>query len=326
MLHVRNYQPGDEQACLALLRRGHDADFSDARFRWLHEEAPDGPSFRAVCCDGESVVGLYAALPKRVRCDGDVFVGARDIDPVVDPAYRGRGVFGRLLDHALANMADVDFFFNFANEASRPGFLRRGWRVAGLLRDAVCQLGARKTSAAETLLCLATAARARRRPDAEVVRLDPAALLAWPTLRPAAPRGRLWVERSQAYLRWRYARSPLRRYEIYAEVEAGTARRAAVVRPDPETRRLHVLDVLSDDPDDFDLDPIVRALRRDHAGLRAVVFDTTPASARRRFLVNPLRRGAGYPLLIRQAPGGRWPRGAPDLGRFFLTHGDIEHL
>ena len=158
------------------------------------------------------------------------------------------------------------------------------------------------------------------------MRGDPAALPAWSDLLPAAPRGQLWVERSRAYLDWRYARSPLRRYEVYAELAAGRARRAAVVRPDPEASRLYVLDVLSEDPDDFDLDPIVRALRRDHPGLRAIMFDTTPASARGRFVVNPLRRGAGYPLLIRQVPGGRLPRGAPDLGRFFLTHGDIEHL
>ncbi len=326
MLNVRAYTSSDKESCLALLRRGHDPSFSAARFNWLHEECPGGRSLGVVCCDGERVIGFYAAIPKRVIANDRVVTGARDIDPVVDPGYRGRGIFGRLLDYALETFIGIDYFFNFANDASRPGFLSRGWRVAGLLQDAVCQLGCRRLVGPDSLLYLVTAARAPSPRRSDVLRTDPATLLQKHDFHPAPPAGRIWVERSPEYLEWRYVHSPLQRYECWALLDGSHVKRALIVRRDESSRRILVLDVLSADPFDYDLDPLVASLLRYYPGARAVMWNATPAAARHRFVINPLRRGNGYPLLVRDGSRGALRVGWKGLERVFLTHGDVEYL
>ena len=96
MMEIREFRPEDRQGCLDLLRRGHDPDFSAERFDWLHFQNPMAPSNIALCLDDGEVVGFYAAIKKKVIIDGIEYIGARDIDPVVSPAYRGRGIFSSL--------------------------------------------------------------------------------------------------------------------------------------------------------------------------------------------------------------------------------------
>ncbi len=325
-MEVRTYEPSDHDACLELLRRGHDPDFSAERFDWLHEECPHGRSMRLVCSDRGRVVGFYAAIPKRFILGNTTLVGAHDVDPVVDPAYRGRGVFGSLLDFALGSFRGVDFFFNFANDASRPGFLSRGWKVLGLLHDAICQLGCRRWKPLDAVLYLATAARARSLPKGTILRGDLKTILAEHGLPIVPPADRLWVDRSEEYLLWRYARSPLRRYRCYALEIEGRVRLALLVRRESPGGPLLLVDVMGSDPFEYDLGPLIGALRRDHPGARAMMWDTTAPTARRFFLVNPMHRSAGYPLLIRGGTGSARIEERIRFERLFLTYGDMEHF
>jgi GNAT superfamily N-acetyltransferase len=326
MLEVRAYTVADQTACLSLLRRAHDPEFSEDRFTWLHEHCPHGRSLRTVCCDGERVVGFYAAIPKRVVVGNRILIAGRDVDPVVDPQYRRRGVFGQLLDYALHTFNGIDFFFNFANDVSRPGFLSRGWRLSGALLDAVCQLSSRRWLDSESLLFLATGARARSARNAFVVRTDPATLLGKHGLRPVAPEGMMWVQRTPAYLEWRYVRAPLRSYECFALLRGSEAVLALITRLEATSRRLLVLDILTSGSAPYDLGPLLVAMRSAHPGARAVMWNSTPAWARRLFVCNPLHRNRGYPMLVRAGTSGVLPGGPAGLHRAFVTHGDMEYL
>lgn len=141
MISLRKYSLQDKDKCVDLLQRAHDSKFTIERFDWLHHHNPMAPSDIALVLDGENVVGFYGALKKTAIINDREYVIARDIDPVVDPNYRRRGLFGKMLDFALENFTDIDFFYNFANKASAPGFLKRGWQSIGPLRDCVSQTG-----------------------------------------------------------------------------------------------------------------------------------------------------------------------------------------
>ena len=51
-------------------------------------------------------------------------------DTIVHPAYRGRGIFSRLLVYGENRYQDLgcEFVFGFPNENSMPGFLKSGWK------------------------------------------------------------------------------------------------------------------------------------------------------------------------------------------------------
>jgi hypothetical protein len=278
----------------------------------------------AVCLDGMRIVGAYAAIPRLVRAGGRACVGARDVDPVVHPDYRGRGLFKRMLGFALENFTGIDFFFNFANQVSRPGFLRLGWREVGRLKDAVCQLGQTRLTGRQLMLHLLTYRRAPGRPGARVGVCDLGELLARapePTVPPAA----VWVERSAAYLDWRYLRHPLHRYRCYLEPDAGgRPLRLLVTRYEEKRRALILLDIVGFGGADHDLRAFLPVLARDHPGAWTCLFRTAPREARRCFLSNPWRRGAGLPFLVRSFPSRTPPSGIFDLDRFWVMHGDME--
>ncbi len=316
MTDCRAYAPADRDACLDLLRRGHDPRFTSERFAWLHEQGPGGPSHKVVCEAEGRIVGLYAVLRRPAHLDGGPVMAGRDVDPVVDPAWRGKGLFTRMLDWMLANIEGVDIFYNFANRASAPGFCKRGWTVADALVDHVAQLGYRRLASREGLLWAAS--RLARPPAGEwpVRELTPADVADLPP--PLLPPGRRFaVERSSAYLDWRYLQSPLHDYALLARHDGETVVDVLVVRRDPGARRLVLVDLAVHRRDGGGFAAYLPHLERHLGGGWVGVWSTVPAAWRRGFIKSP--RAGGLPLLVRTTPG--LSLGAGDC---FVTHGDVE--
>ena len=327
MLDFRLFRPEDTDRCLALIRAGHDPGFTLERFRWLHREAPLSPSCIAVCEDGNDIVGIYSVIRRTVRLGDRTFVGGRDVDPVVHPSHRGRGVFSRLLEFGLNHFQGIDFCYNFANPAAAHGFRRKGWSDAGPLEDRVCQLGFRSLFSKDFVIWCGSGSRVAKTPRAGTREIDRDELDAFLGERPAdwspiAPPARLWVERSPAYLRWRYLDSPLRRYRYFLHEEDGRPRGLAICRFDADPNRLFVLDVLGlDGP--ADVAPWLPLWRRTFPGAWVGIWSTVPPATRRGFIGNPLNRGAGQPFLVRPF-SGRSPELLSRPGGWFVSHGDVE--
>jgi len=316
------FHPVDRAAeYLALLRDGLDPDFPETRFRWLHAEGPWGPSRLAVCEANGRLVGGYAVTPRRGERDGRELWLGRDLDPVVHPDWRGRGLFGRLLEHAAAEPLPVALHYNFANPASAPGFRRHGWRDAGPIRDAAWQTSVTRPLSMELPLWLAGRLRPRRRsPVRELDRPAVERLLAAPPPPPAAP-GRVRVVRSADYLAWRYLRHPWRTYRWFtAETEPPLT---AVVSHHPERRRLLIVELLGGG-ERPDLGPLLQAWDTLFPRTWIALWSTTPRHLRRHLLVNPLRRGGGT-FLVRPAAGEPPPSTLQPAG-WYLTAGDLEIL
>ncbi len=321
MGQCRAYEPADRAACIELLRRGHDPRFSEERFAWLHELGPGGPSCKVVVEAEGRIVGLYAVLPRPAHLDGRLITAGRDVDPVVDPDWRGKGLFTRMLDWMLASDSGVDVFYNFANPASAPGFRKRGWQEADRLADHVAQLGYRTLLGREGLLWAAS--RLARPPLGELpvreLSIDEVAGLSDPL---PPPGRRFVVQRSAAYLAWRYGQSPLREYHSLARHDGDELVDMLVVRADPDVRRITLVDLSVYRADGGTFAAYLPYLAEQFGGCWVGVWSTVSASWRRGFVRSP--RARGMPLLVRSDSG------RDDLGRAlgpgdcFVSHGDLE--
>ncbi|MFH1844055.1 MAG: GNAT family N-acetyltransferase [bacterium] len=326
MLTFRPYRPEDEQQCVELLQSGHDPAFSVERFRWLHFRNPLAPSVMVLGFADERLVGLYSAIKKRVVLDGRVYIIGRDVDPVVHPSQRGRGVFSQLLTQALAANQDIDFYCNFANRLSAPGFLKHGWSAIGSLADHVFQTGARSPLTTEFLYYLLTGARSWRCSPGDV-REKTASETAMLLPGNAAPvAGRCGVERSAEYLSWRYFTNPLISYRYFLRFAGEALAALLIVREFADSRTALVMELVSFTSDPARIDPFLTVLKCEFPKYRLKTWSTMPAPARRYFRSNFLKRGQGQPFFVRPAPGRELPPAIFELNSWLVTHGDSEFL
>ena len=328
MLDFRLYEPGDFAGCLDLIREGHDADFSEERFRWLHEKGPTGPSKIAVCLRDTKIVGVYSVLPKTVQFAGETYCGGRDVDPVVHPSFRGQGVFSRLLDFGVSHFQGLDFYFNFANPASAAGFRKQGWLDVMPLEDRVCQLGFRSPLSRAGLLW---ACGRIVRPAPGACRTSTLTTEGFQNFLETDTRfagsGKLssrgGVLRTTAYLSWRYLDHPLHKYKYYlAEDDAGKAA-LAVCRYDEAADRLTVVDLAG-----FGIKPRLASWlplwREQFPQASVVVWHPLPRKTLAGFIGNPASRSKGRPFLVRESPSGKTPPGFLEGRNWFITRGDLE--
>jgi GNAT superfamily N-acetyltransferase len=323
---IRPFDIGDEAAVLALLEQtlgGGPAGRRPAEFfRWKHADNPFGPSFMLLAEADGRVVGLRAFMRWRFIVDGRELSAVRAVDTATHPEYQGIGVFSRLTRAALEALAgQVDLVFNTPNDASRPGYLKLGWREVGRvpvalrvrrpvrfgrgLRRPTGQPPARPPVDAEP------AARVLERAD------EVAGVLA--QVRPRE--GRLSTPRDVGYLRWRYGAAPLLDYAGVAEEDAGGLRGLALfrVRPRGALWETTVAEVLVPDGDRRTarrlLARVARAAAVDHLTLRAPAL--TAASAG--FLPTP----GGISFVVKPLRDDLVPDPST-LGAWALSLGDLE--
>ena len=302
---IRPFDIGDEAAVLALLEQtlgGGPAGRRPAEFfRWKHFDNPFGPSFMLLAEADGRVIGLRAFMRWRFIVDGRELSAVRAVDTATHPEYQGMGVFSRLTRAALEALAgQVDLVFNTPNDASRPGYLKLGWREVG--RVPVALRVRRPVRFARGLRRPAGQPPARPPVDA-----DPAARVleradeVAGVLAQVRPReGRLSTPRDVGYLRWRYGAAPLLDYAGVAEEVAGELRGLALfrVRPRGALWETTVAEVLVADGDRRTarrlLARVARAAAVDHLTLRAPALTAAsagflPAPGGISFVVKPLR-------------------------------------
>ncbi len=206
-----------ERAVLDLLRDslagGPTGERTSAFFHWKHRDNPFGPSLALAAFDGDRLVGIRLVMRWAFRLDGKRVTAGRMVDTATHPDYRGRGIFQSLTTAALElARADTDLIFNTPNASSKPGYLKMGWQVVGVVPTSFSPV--RPLQFVRGRACRPRRSRPSRglrhqhaaaahRPRCSSTTADVAALLAArePGLRPA----RLVTDSSLAYLRWRYA-------------------------------------------------------------------------------------------------------------------------
>jgi len=111
------------------------ADKAPEKLKWRFERGPHGPGLFAVArddADGE-IVGMIALVATRLRMGANAQLAYQAIDTVVDPAYRGRGVFVGLGNAAQdSSNHEGCILWGFPNANAAPGwFGKLGWQNFG---------------------------------------------------------------------------------------------------------------------------------------------------------------------------------------------------
>jgi GNAT superfamily N-acetyltransferase len=254
-LTIRPADPGDRAGVMrvavrALGWRGdeRDCDF----FVWKHDHNPFGCSPAWVAVERGQIVGFRTFLRWELSRGGERLRMVRAVDTATDPDHQGKGIFRRLTQSAVEELASAgyDAVFNTPNNQSRPGYLKMGWMELGrpalsarprgplaALRMAQSRTGAEKWS--EPTKAGQSAADALRGVGLESLLLTLPAPAGWST------------PRSAEYLRWRYGFEPLH----YRALEVRDGLAVFRVRRRGPSREVALCEWLAPGPDR-------RALRR----------------------------------------------------------------
>lgn len=80
--------------------------------------------------DGEKIVGINSFIAMDYEYRGEIFHAVQSCDTAVDPDYRGKGIFSRMIVSATEAFKEegVDLLVGYPNQNSFPGFLKMGWQ------------------------------------------------------------------------------------------------------------------------------------------------------------------------------------------------------
>ena len=119
----------DVDEIVRLLRGSLSDSHTPQLFKWKHYENPFGKSYGLLACDQEKIVGVRMFMFWQFRKKEQVIRSIRPVDTIVDPSYRGRGLFNTLTLKGLESCEDqYDLVFNTPNQNSLPGYLKMGWK------------------------------------------------------------------------------------------------------------------------------------------------------------------------------------------------------
>jgi hypothetical protein len=324
----RDFTEKDIDACVKLLQTGHDSGFCRERFEWLHLQNPHAPSRIALALDNDRLVGFYAVIKKTMQINGKAYIGGRDIDPVVHPDFRRKGMFSRLLDYGLKNFTEIDVLFNFANSLSEPGFLKHGWRSLGNLQDYIFQTDIKGRGTKQVIasaLSWGRLAIVSRNPVGNTIEeICPSSFGRYDWLFDATPHAPIQVTREPDYLDWRYLKKPGRPYRFFAEKNQGTITRIYILKFEEADAEITLCDVAQTVEAGSSFAALFHELRGLSQGYKIKIWGSFHRGCRWQFVRNPLNTQPGMNVLVRQMPG----RGLqPDLfhiQNWLFTHGDLE--
>ena len=324
---LRPFADGDEPEVLELLGLTLGGGPAGRRppefFRWKHLDNPFGRSFMLLAEADGRIIGLRAFMRWQFRAAAGQVSAVRAVDTATHPHYQGLGVFSRLTRAALEALAgQVDLVFNTPNDASRPGYLKLGWREVGRVPVLI---RARRP----VRLALGLRRPPGRLPVRPAVAADPAASLLQrgdeiESLLHEVPVDdrQFHTPRDLRYLRWRYGAAPLLGYAGVVAEEAGRLSGLALfrVRPRRSLWEITVAEVLVAGGDRQTTRRLLRKVAAasdvDHLALHAPIGI---AAARAGFLPAP----GGISFVAKPLRGGLVPDPS-SLSSWALSLGDLE--
>jgi GNAT superfamily N-acetyltransferase len=234
--NIRSYQDGDEEQILGLRQRIF-GDLDAVRlmpetWRWQFRHNPAGESICALAQDHDRIVGQYAVIPTRFSVRGKETCFALSCDTMIDPDYRGQGLFtalARKVYQHIESEGRIAAVWGFPNEASLPGFTRHlDWRLLTVFPLRVAPL--RPLTMLRTRLGLKKEAgnmpKGREGDSVAPVCASIPGLQVEPVTRFGKEYDELWLRRRNlapviqirdaAYLNWRYAGVPDFGYRPFA--------------------------------------------------------------------------------------------------------------
>ena len=125
---TRSYREGDEHEILDLWRLVFQRERSLDHWVWKFKNNPYlGVHAALACTDGEGkIVGHYSGIPVKLNFKGDSIQVCQCSDLIIDPDFRGRGMFLKTASysHNELRKSGARMVFAFLSPTSYPGHLR----------------------------------------------------------------------------------------------------------------------------------------------------------------------------------------------------------
>ena len=206
-------------AIQALCTRAWGTAPSLAYLEWKLFDGPFDPIPPAVAMEGEQCIALHAAIATPLVIDDTYVMGAQAVDITIRPTPDADQLAARLANicHAEAARRGVRLLYSLPDKASQPLFLKTlGWTPGEALTRWVRTLGAPRglpdfIGVPVGRLMRWQAMRNRPGRAVQVFPVTEATRFAIPDFTPPPAWGA--VEKSSAWLGWRYAREPGGAYE-----------------------------------------------------------------------------------------------------------------
>ena len=164
-VYVREADLIDDGPVLAdLAGRYLSGNVEEKRFRWLYQENPFGLAQAWIAWDGpEKAVGMAAAFPRKMYCNGSVIAGCVLGDFCVSPEYRSLGP-ALQLQRACLDFAQSENFalaYDFPSTAMVGIYRHLGFHPACTIRPQrqaiegrnICAQSAHIASSSSSLSC-----------------------------------------------------------------------------------------------------------------------------------------------------------------------------
>jgi len=181
-----------------------ETNLNAAYYAWTHRP-PAGPARIVTLRDGTRLVAMNTMFPLALARNDERLVGWQSCQTATHPSARGRGLFMKCL-HALAEqLGPEDIFFGFPNANSTRGFEKLGWGVLAELSTWIRPLPGAPWGLDDL---------------ERVERFEPQHA---PLLARLTPPDAALIERSPAYLNWRYLEHPNLTYEPFVLDRDGEA-------------------------------------------------------------------------------------------------------
>ncbi|MCR4428219.1 MAG: GNAT family N-acetyltransferase [Caldiserica bacterium] len=208
-------------------------------WEWEYRESPFSPPIIAIARAGGKVIGQEALFFVPMKFKGNCFQGAQSVDTMTDPNFRGKGVFGRLARLTLeeGKKRNTPLFYGFPNRNSYSAYVNKlNWidvaRVQRFIKvlDLTSALKARINNPSlrmvlgflgKPFLKAYFWGKGKRDPRFslhQVDRFGESYDRLWGELRGRFP---LMVDRTSAYMNWRYLDHPSGVYRAFFLRKAG---------------------------------------------------------------------------------------------------------
>lgn len=228
---VRESGPSDVDLIRDLYRVVRGAARPAAYDHWRYIASPLGPVPGALAMEGGRAVGFYTLWPTPLRVGATDVAGAQSMDTMTHPDFRGQGIFIALARacYEIASARGIRLLYGFPNSESYPGFVRRlDWIHAGDIQHWIRPIRPSRNPRLPTPLRWPADAIAALWPSGSRHGYDVATGLADPGRLTAlvaeeSAGGHCRVDRTSAWLAWRYGAKAAQGYEwIMASTQSQT--------------------------------------------------------------------------------------------------------
>lgn len=172
-MEIRLVAAGEEDACIALYNRFHDQNRTLSQWQWEFASGLFGHASipYAVVKDGGNIIGTQAFIPIRMIDRNGVYWTAKSEDTLVDPNYRGQGLFEKMYALLFRYAEEQRLAYIWGFSPAIKAFTRLGFTVPGMTQQLFLPFSSRSVMTMLAKQQDGEAERARARMKAQIIRL-----------------------------------------------------------------------------------------------------------------------------------------------------------